>query len=236
MARVKKKEYEKLTDANLRHVIALLYPQNSTKTTSKQGGSPKPITKKAACDLLNITYNTTRLQKIIDEFIEKEEFTARRKAENRGKRASKAEITDVIRDYLQAEPISQIAKGLYRSSGFVKGIIDRVGVPQRATGDDKYNVSLLPDQCIAEDFDVGEIVWAAKYHAPAIVLRWISDEKYKRDYGSECYQISVIEPVDSSESYFKHIESGGFNAFALAYDLGSLKHLEEYGIDLKNIS
>ena len=30
---------------------------------------------------------------------------------------------------------------------------------------------------------------------------------------------------------------GGFYAFALAYDLGKLKHLEEYGVDLqKNMS
>ena len=28
---------------------------------------------------------------------------------------------------------------------------------------------------------------------------------------------------------------GGFYAFALAYDLGKLKHLEEYGVDLEKL-
>ena len=46
--RTKAQEHEKLTEANISHVIKLLEAEN-------------PITKKEACDILNITYNTTRL-------------------------------------------------------------------------------------------------------------------------------------------------------------------------------
>ena len=195
----------------------------------------KPITKKEACAILNINYNTTRLKKIIDEYKEHEEFVTRRKADNRGKRASSTEIIQVITEYLEGEPVAEIAKRLFRSSGFVVGIVKRVGVPRRPVGDRK-TFDFLPEACICSSFQPNQIVWSAKYHSAAIVVKQLEDERYEQDYGSECYQISIIERIDSSDSYFKHIESGGFNAFALAYDIGSLEHLKEYGIDLKNIS
>ena len=42
----------------------------------------KPITKKEACEVLSISYNTTRLNKIIAEFEERQEYVAKRKATN----------------------------------------------------------------------------------------------------------------------------------------------------------
>lgn len=226
MARVKKKAHEKLTKANIRHVIALLNPSDT---------NVKPITKKEACSILNISYNTTRLQKIIDEYKESEAFIAKRKAQNRGKRATPIEISEVISSYLQGEPISDIAKGLFRSAGFVKGIINRIGIPERATGDDKGKIYPLPDICVCESFRPGQIVWAAKYHAPAVVKRCLLDNKYQEQYESDCYQIYVMEQVDSEGSYFEYVERGGFNAFAPAYDLGNLEHLKEFGVALEGI-
>jgi len=55
--RVKAKEHENLSEANIKKVIELLEAE-------------KPITKKEACEVLNISYNTTRLSKIIEEFKE----------------------------------------------------------------------------------------------------------------------------------------------------------------------
>ncbi len=224
MGRVRKKDHENLSNTNIRHVIALLNP--------KEG---KSVTKREACNILNITYNTTRLQRIIDEFTEHEDFVTRRKADNRGKRASVSEIKQVVEEYLSGEPISEIAKGLFRSSGFVKGIIHRIGVPTRATGEDKKAFDYLPEACVSESFTEGQIVWSAKYHSAAFIEKKLEDSLYNDKYGSDCYAISVIEKVDASDSYFKHIEAGGFNAFALAYDLGSLEHLKEHGVDLNKI-
>ena len=51
---VKKQDHERLDDATIGRVVSLL-------------GAEKPITKKAACETLNISYNTARLKKIIDE-------------------------------------------------------------------------------------------------------------------------------------------------------------------------
>ena len=54
---VKKKSHEKLDSGNIQRVIDLLEQE-------------EPITKKEACEMLNIRYNTTRLQRIIDEHTE----------------------------------------------------------------------------------------------------------------------------------------------------------------------
>jgi len=227
MAKIKKKESENLSNNNIERVIALLNP-------SADSGN-KPATKKDCCAILNISYNTVRLANIIKEYEERKEYTTRMRAERRGKKATEIEIQQVISEYLEGEPVSKIASGLFRSSGFVNAIIERVGVPNRPSAEERKGFAFLPESCVRELFNGGEVVWSAKYHAPAIVLEEIKEDKYQDRYLSKCYRISVIESVDSSESYFKHIESGGFNAFALAYDLGSLAHLEEYGVALDKI-
>jgi hypothetical protein len=46
----------------------------------------------------------------------------------------------------------------------------------------------------------------------------------------------VREPFDGDKEFWiSGIDSGGFYASALAYDLGSLKHLEKHGVDLSRI-
>jgi len=109
---VKKKDYENLSATNIQKVIMLLEQE-------------KPITKKEACQILNISYNTARLNKILDEFDEREKYVAKRKATNKGKRAATYEITEAITNYLRGDSISEIATGLYRSAGFVRAILDK---------------------------------------------------------------------------------------------------------------
>ena len=107
--RVKKKSHEKLTDTNVQHVVDLLKGED-------------PITKKEACSILNISYNTTRLTNIIDEYLERLDYKNKRKAENKGKPARREEIVRVIEDYLEGESIVEIATHIFRSASFVKGI------------------------------------------------------------------------------------------------------------------
>lgn len=157
---------------------------------------------------------------------------ATRKAQNRGKRATAAELAEICTEYLQGEPISNIAKGLYRSPGFVKAAIEKIGVPFRPTSARaRAHIALLPEACIGESYKDGEVVWSAKYHAPAIVKKLYMEERYM----SNVYQIYVIEKTDSSGSYFEYVDSGGFFAYAPAYDLGKLSHLEEFGVDISKI-
>ena len=237
LRKVKKKDYENLSSENIEKVLALLNP-------AKDSGS-KPISKKEACAVLNIAYNTTRLQKIIEGYHEQKEYVALRKSQNRGKSASDAEIGEVVTEYLRGATSAGIAKGLYRSAGFVKAILERTGVPQRPTGEEeKKAYDYIPEECVSEEFTPGEIVWSAKHHCTAIVEREISvayqaemegfdDTNYENKYSSKCYAVWVVseygESMDISPS------KGGSSAYALAYDLARLTHLERFGVDLSRI-
>lgn len=229
--RIKKKDHEKLSSANISHVISLLEPEKG-----------QPISKKEACDILNIAYNTTRLNRIIEEYKDQQIFVAKRKSQNRGRAATKAEIQQVVTEYLQGDTISSIAKGLYRSPGFVKAIIERVGVPQV----DKSSYCYLPDECVSDSFIKGQRVWSAKYQAPAIVKEELSvdyqaekpgfeDTNYEKKYSSKCYSIYVFQEVKQDSEFFMGASTGGFNGYALACELGSLEHLKEYGVDLTKL-
>ena len=79
---IKKKEGENLTDANIKKVIRLLTQEN-------------PITKREACDILNISYNTTRLSRIVEQYQADMEFRKTRMAQKRGRPATKDEIADI---------------------------------------------------------------------------------------------------------------------------------------------
>lgn len=215
------KKHENLTQANITKVIELLNPTDGSQ----------PITKKEACGILNIAYNTNRLGNIISEHLETMEFRAKRKAQNKGKAATKKEIQDAIRGYLDGQTVSDIAKQLYRSPAFVKGIIDRIGVPQKIAHTDyegRRN-ALLPEQCVAEEFQPKEKVWAIRQNYPAIVEREIQPEKAE-ERGYKLYLVYTIEAQqeDLEKTYFPHLSFAGKYHAVPAYDMGSLRHLQQY--------
>lgn len=192
--------------------------------------------------MLNISYNTSRLQRIIDDFLERKEYVSKRKAKNRGKAATKEEIAETITEFLKGESVAEIAKSLYRSSGFVKSIIQKAGVPKK----DDNGIVYLPEECVSENFQVGETVWSAKYHCTAIIKNEMSidyqaekpgyaDCNYEEKYSSKCYGIYVIKKISKDSDFIIDIDLGGFNAYAPAYDLGKLTHLEEYGVKLDKL-
>jgi hypothetical protein len=216
--RVKAKDTEKLDYANVERVIGLLE-------------QPKPITKKEACEVLHISYNTTRLAKIIELHKEKKDRDEKRRAANRGKPASDQEVKDVINEYLDGSTVSAIAEGLYRSTTFVRNILDTVGVPQRGVGENYMDFSALPEQCISETFEAGEIAWSSRYRAACIVDKEMG---MSRDGTSRLYRIYVIEPFEEPEvRYFSTWGKPGFYSTQPAYDIGRLAHLRQYGVDLE---
>ena len=96
----------------------------------------------------------------------------KRKSQNRGKSASPSEVQEAVQDYLAGSNVSTIAKYLYRSPSFVKNILERIGVPQRPPSvEDRKQPAFLPENCVAEQFEAGEVVWSAKYHSPAVVVK-----------------------------------------------------------------
>jgi len=239
---IRAKSHEKLDGANIQKVIDLLNGEEA-------------ITKKEACEVLNIRYNTTRLQKIIDEHNEVWAYKEKRKNQNRGKGATRDEIKTVIEYYLDGENISEIATRTYRSNAFVKAIIQRVGIPEKLSKEEhskcyRHRYQLLPEQCVREEFEDGELVWSVKDNKIAKITRENTVKymdsmpgymkpviNYEEKYGAKGYAIYVYDPVPQDvmdKSYFPWLDGSkvGYYSFALAYDLGSLKHLEQYGVTI----
>jgi len=208
----------------------------------------KAITKKEACDILNISYNTVRLQKVIDDYVDKREYTKKRKKSLRGRPASDQEIQEACESYLEGDTISDISKRLFRSAGFVRTLLDRVGVPQRPNNkEERMTPHVYPDECMSEDFEEGEVAWSATYHAPVEVLYRVTTEyvdvkkgmgktNYVEKYGCPCYSIYVKQKSEpSNDNPFSLPQAGGFYAYTLAYELCKLEHLKGYGVRLDRI-
>jgi len=230
---IKRKDYEKLSEKNIQETIELLE-------------SGKPFTKKEACLKLNIAYNTTRLNNILADYQDTVDFREKRKSQNRGKPATSYEITETIVLYLNKEPISSIASSLYRSSSFVKGILNRVGVPEIPTKENKNKTVLLPEIMVSTIFEKYEWAWSAEYHGLVKVLDEITMEyqnkpgyltvrDYEKIYGSKLYDMYIIEKGDFSKTFFPHITVGGRCGVSLAYDLGKLDHFIDYGVDIERL-
>ena len=216
------KKHENLTKTNISKVIELLNPEGETK----------PITKKEACSILNIAYNTKRLDTIIQEHLDDIERVSRMKAKLRGTPASEDEIKWVIRGYLGGENVSEIASRMYRSPAFVKAIIEKIGVPMKLADSDYEGMrnAMIPEQCVRDSFEIGERVWFAKRNKMAEVLEEHTNIDYEARYGCKCYKLWVLDPCDLSNTFFPWMngDRAGFYGSALAYDLGSLRHIQEY--------
>lgn len=223
---VKKKEHENLSDANIEKVIGLL-------------SAEKPITKKEACEILNISYNTTRLNKIIEEYTEAQENDRKRRAANRGRPAQEHEISTVVESYLSGDSVKAIADQLYRSTSFVKQVIETVGVPDATITPDYFNPEMLPEPCVKDSFAIEEYVWSAKYGAIAKIVK---EYPYLSKEGSKLYRISVFERIEEEKAlidgrrydYFPtNMRFGGFYANQPAHELGSLEHLRKVGASIE---
>ena len=238
---VKKKDYENLSTQNIEKVIGLLNPSSSALTTTKA------ITKKEACDILNIAYNTTRLNKIIEEYHEKKAYTAQRKKKLRGRPASQAEIAEACESYLQGGTISEISKSLFRSPSFVRALLEKVGVPQRpANKEEKLGSHYYPDALMSDDYAEGEVAWSATYHAAVevharLTPEYIASKKglgntdYDSKYGCPVYAVYIKQKVDSDDTFFSNVTAGGFSAYVPAYELCKLEHLKQYGVRIDRL-
>jgi hypothetical protein len=167
-----------------------------------------------------------------------------RKASLRGRPATDAEISEVCTSFLEGGTVTNIAKRIFRSTGFVKTILDNVGVPQRPSNkEERVEPNYFPDECVAESFGQGEIAWSAVYHSTVIVqekltLELLASKKgmgnidYEQKYGCPCYSIYILQKANNEDTYFSTAQVGGFLAYSPAYDLGKLEHLKQYGVKL----
>ena len=218
-------------------MISLLNPSSSEK----------PITKKEACEILNIAYNTTRLALIIADYQDRKEYVKNRKKSLRGRPASREEIAEACESYLSGDTVSDISKTLYRSPSFIRSLLERLGVPQRpANKEAKLEPHYYPDECLSEEYAFGETAWSATYHTAVVVKEKLTPEyvaskkglgntNYEEKYGCPVYSIYVREKVEREDTFFSNVSEGGFFAYAPAYELCKLEHLREYGVKIERL-
>ena len=207
MAKRKRSELEEelMTSANIARVIRLLEPVED---------GVKPITKKDACQILGMSYNTTRLGTIIQEYKDKQARDRKFRAEKRGKPLTNDELTYIISEYLAGEPIDGISKGIYRSPGFVKQVLEDYSVPIRVAGHSYFTPQLIPEGAVRERFKVGEVVYSARYDT----LANITSEKLDPKLG---WIYSMWLRGNWQQ-----------NAYQPAYELASLEHLRAVGVTI----
>ena len=182
--KIKAHEVEKLTPTNIEYVMALLNPKEE---------GVKPITKKLACEILGIAYNTTRLDRIINEYLEKKALSKKRRAEKRGKPISIDEASYIVSSYLEDEPLSKISESIYRPVNLIKDTLEKYGVPLRAQQYNYFTPELIPDISSRTRFKLKEKVYSARYESLATVLGeqphpvhgyvyriWLIAEKWQR--------------------------------------------------------
>ena len=193
----KRTDTERLDDTHLEHVIKMLEP--------KDGG--KAWTKKEACAYLGITYNTTRLGTLIEKYKDKKANEAKRRAEKRGQPATDAEISYCVQSYLEGGTIDSISSSLYRSSTFVRNILDRFAVPIRNQSHSYFRPGLVPEPAMRETFKVGEVVYSMRYDSLA---------KIKKEFKPGVYHIYLLSEKQQQFAYQPSEE------------LASLEHLKQY--------
>jgi len=197
-------EEELMTESNIIRVIKLLEP-------TEEG--VKPITKKDACQILGMAYNTTRLGTIIEDFKKQQARIAERKAALRGKPATKEDVIYIISEYLNGETVDAISKMTYRSPGFIKNILEANAVPIRIPGSTYFNPELVPEGAMRDRFKEGEVVYSARYDSLARIDMEQKTEKY-----GYIYRVWLL-----SEKWLQ-------SAYQEAYELASLEHLRQLGV------
>jgi len=196
MARRKNQEHEKLDDANMTKVIELL-------------GSDTPITKKAACGILNIAYNTKRLGTLIEEYQERVIFSKRKRAEMRTRAVSREDAKYIITEYLEGTAVQEISERTFRGTSVIKKVLDKYKVPIREVGSSYFDPIYLPDDGHKTEYAVGDLVFSARYNVPARIK---SLKQKHKDHGN-VYAIYLLGTAKQ-------------NAYQPAYELGDLTYLE----------
>lgn len=193
-------EIERLDDASMEKVIAALEQE-------------KPVTKKVACEMLAIAYNTTRLASLIEKYKEGKARDAARRAALRGKPATQDEVTYIIQEYLEGSTIDALTKSTFRPANFVKHVLEKNNVPIRATSHDYFKPELIPEGAMRDRFKVGEKVYSARYDSMATIE---AEQPHKSE--GWVYRIWLL-----SERWLQY-------AYQPANELASLEHLRVVGV------
>ncbi len=225
---IKENKGEKLSPDNVERVISLLNPVDGSK----------PITKTNACQVLNIKYNTARLDRIISDHIEKRENDKRRRDAVKGKPLEDHDINYIIEEVLLGQSVEAISKAIYRSAGIIKNAIKSVGIPGYS---DEDSFGMFPEACMATEFmepvrnAEGKIVKEEVVYYPKEDCLVVIDKLITTNYAK---QSAGMMDVDYDKKVMKlyrvYSKDTGYHT-VYAADLASLKHLEKYGVNFQKL-
>jgi hypothetical protein len=167
-------------------------------------------TKKAACEMLGIAYNTGRLDTLIENFVARQELEKEHRAKKRREAVTPQEVGMWITSYLNGSGLADLSKEYFRSEAVIKYHLHKHGAMLRQQKTDRLNPAMLPEQCMATEFSPGQYVWSAAYNCVAQVIC-----KYKN-----AYRIQVLSEGIQEFSYQP------------VYELGDMSHFEKLGVDL----
>jgi 5'-3' exonuclease len=194
----KKKNYE-ITDEQYEKAIAWL---------------DEGKTKKGACDILGVSNNKT-MERLIEEHLNKKQITKEMRAKKRRTAVTQEEVVSMITDYINGYTLQDLADSYYRSVNIIKLHLEKNGAMLRVNESiDPLNPPVLPDECMADTFNIGQFVWSAKYGCVAQV---------KAEYKG-AYRIQVLGNGRQESSYQP------------AWELGDLTHLENMGVKLSQFT
>lgn len=166
-------------------------------------------TKKGACDILKVSNNKT-MENLINEFTEKKVRDRELRAKKRKLPVLNDEVVEIITEYLNGFSLSELSDRYYRSVDVIKYHLNKHGALLRQQEViDPSDPPLIPDECVAESFEVGQYVWSAKYGSIAKVTKQFNEETYR-----------ILALGEGTREYaYQHVSQ-----------LGSLKHLEALGV------
>ena len=190
---IKVKEGEDFSNEKIEKVIAML---NTGQT------------KKSCCDLLGMSYNTTRLGKIISTYELKKENDSILRKKLRNKSLDEQDIKYICQEYLNGEPLSGISDSIYRSTNVIKNVLKRYNIPLRNVSHDYFHPVFI-DEDEFLDYKTGDLVFSARYNATAEIINLVEEGVYK------------ICVLGKNQRY----------AYQPAYELADLRKLQkEFGI------
>lgn len=166
MARVKRKDTEDFSHERIEKVIVML-----------DNGE----TKKACCEYLGMTYNTARLNKLIEEYLETKANRVRLRKKMRNQPLEKADLAFICQNYLDGMSLSEISESLYRTTRVIKNVLERYNIPLRDASNTYFNPIYLEET--PNDYSKGDLVYSARYNSIAEIV-----SKYRNDV----YHIALL--------------------------------------------
>lgn len=176
-------------------------------------------TKKGACEILGVGSNAT-MERLIQEWKDSQVLDAEMRKKKRGKPLEQYEIVTMIESYLQGDSLEEISNRLYRSIAMIKAELERRGAILKYTEKLdpakplELNPPELPEEVMADSFEVGDQVWVGAYQCMGEVTKKLSDEVYRVYLLAEDRQKYVHQYV---------------------WDLGNMKPFADLGVNIKSL-